>query len=160
MAEISPAGLADIEQIRRVIVLYSQLMDDLRFDAWRDLFTEDAEFWSIPGHHLPGGHEIGKIIGRDTIVTAIEGVERRMMESGGVIHFSASPVIDVAGDEAQAWWDFIIVHAKPSGNEFPFAGRYYADFARGEDGSWRFRRRISVRPGYPLPEGIARPPVR
>lgn len=160
MAEISAAALVEIEKIRRVIILYSQLMDSLRFEEWSDLFTDDAEFWSIPGHHLPGGHEISKIVGRDTIVTAIEGVERRMMESGGVIHFSASPVIDVEGDRAQAWWDFIIVHAKPSGNEFPFAGRYYSDLVRGTDGRWRFSRRISVRPGYPLPEGITPPPAR
>jgi hypothetical protein len=160
MAEITAGTLVDIEHIRRVIILYSQLMDELRFGEWRDLFTEDAEFWSIPGHHLPGGHEIAKIVGREAIVTSIEGVERRMMESGGVIHFSASPVIDVDGQRAKAWWDFIIVHTKPSGNEFPFAGRYYADFAKGGDGRWRFSRRISVRPGYPLPEGIARTPGR
>lgn len=160
MAEITPETLVEIEKIRRVIILYSQLMDSLRFAEWSDLFTPDAEFWSIPGHHLPGGHEISKIVGRDAIVAAIEGVERRMMESGGVIHFGAAPVIDVDGGRAKAWWDFIVVHARPSGNEFPFSGRYHADFMKGADGLWRFSRRISVRPGYTLPEGIAPPPAR
>lgn len=160
MPEVTAASLVEIEAIRRVIVLYSHLMDDLRFDDWRDLFTEDAEFWSIPGHHLPGGHEIAKIVGREAIVTSVEGVERRMNETGGVIHFSAAPVIDLMGEKAKAWWDFIIVHAKPAGNEFPFAGRYYADFRKGTDGRWRFQRRISVRPGYPVPEGIDPSPSR
>lgn len=160
MAETDIAALAGIERVRRVIVLCSQLMDELRFEEWRDLFTEDAEFWSIPGHHLPGGHEISKIVGRDTIVAAIKRVEKRMLESGGVIHFSASPVIDIDGNTARAWWDFIIVHAKPSGTELPFCGRYYADFVCGDDGRWRFKRRISVRHGYPLPAGIAPTPVQ
>jgi hypothetical protein len=158
MAELH--ALQDIESIRRVIVLYSQLMDEMRFAEWSDLFTEDAEFWSIPAHHLPGGHEIMKIAGRDRIVATIEGVERGMLAAGGVIHFSASPVIDVDGATAKAWWDFIIVHAKPTGTELPFCGRYYADFLKGGDGRWRFTRRISVRPGYPLPAGIAPTPGR
>ena len=153
----TPQQLAEIELIRRAIVQYAHLMDYCRFDEWAELFTEDAEFWSIPGHHLPGSPEIAKIVGRAAIVEAIEGVERRMQTHGGVIHFGGSPVIDVDGDTALAWWDFIIVHAKPSGNEFPFSGRYYADFVRS-GGRWRFTRRISVRPGYPVPEGIVRTP--
>jgi hypothetical protein len=160
MADAGQQALQDIESIRRVIVLYSQLMDELRFAEWSDLFTESAEFWSIPGHHLPGGQEIMKIVGRDQIVSTIEGVERRMLEAGGVIHFSASPVIDLHGDTARAWWDFIIVHAKPTGTELPFCGRYYGDFLRGGDSRWRFTRRISVRPGYKLPAGIVPTPGR
>jgi len=160
MAELDTNTLADVECIRRTIILYSQLMDDMRFEEWADLFTEDAEFWSIPAHHLPGGQEIMKIVGRNRIVETIKGVEQKMIAQGGAIHFSASPLIDIHGMTAKAWWDFIIVHAKPEGTELPFCGRYYSDFAKGVDGRWRFTRRISVRPGYPLPEGIVPTPPR
>lgn len=155
---ISIQRLADVEAIRRTIAQYAQLMDDGRFDEWADLFAQDAEFWSIPGHHLPGGHEIAKIIGRETIVASISSVQNRMKEAGGVIHFGGSPIVEVEGDAARAWWDFIVIHAKPSANEVSFAGRYYANFAR-QGGRWRFKRRISVRPGYPVPAGIARTPA-
>ena len=45
----------DIEAIRRLIALYGQLLDDRRFEAWGELFCEEAEFLSIPGSALPGG---------------------------------------------------------------------------------------------------------
>lgn len=157
MPEITQEKLVEIELIRRTIIQYSHLMDSCRFEEWRDLFTEHAEFWSIPGHHLPGGHEISKIIGREAIVKAVREVERRMAEAGGVIHFSASPIVNVDGETANAWWDFIVVHAKPEGTTLPFCGRYYAEFVK-EGGRWRFRKRVAVRPGYPIPASLVSSP--
>lgn len=155
-AEENP--LAEIERIRRTIVLYAHLLDDARYDDWAQLFTEDAEFWSIPGHHLPGGQEVFRIQGRAAIVESVRSVNEKMGADGGVIHFGGAPIVALDGDRARAWWDFIVVHAKPASNEVSFAGRYHADFVLS-GGVWRFRRRISVRPGYPLPEGLDLPPA-
>jgi 3-phenylpropionate/cinnamic acid dioxygenase small subunit len=157
MPDIGVKTLVEIERIRRVIAQYGQLMDDHRFQEWGSLFTEDAEFCSIPGQHLTDGQGIAKIIGREAIVASVEKVARAMREAGGVIHFGGNPIIDVDGDHARAWWDFIVVHARPQATELPFCGRYFAELEKRE-GRWRFRRRVSVRPGYPLPSDIAPTP--
>ena len=34
----------DIEGIRRLVFIYSELLDDWRLDEWQDLFTDDAVF--------------------------------------------------------------------------------------------------------------------
>lgn len=155
----TPAALADIEAIRRVIALYGQLLDDGRFDAWGDLFTEDAEFASVPGGHMPGAPAVASYTGRKAIIEAASAIQKEVWAESPVIHFGGNPVIDVAGDRAKAWWDFLVMYLKPGGTEIAHAGRYYADLVR-QGGRWRFQRRISVRPGHPLPEGLARTPAR
>lgn len=156
MPETSPA---DLEAIRRTIALYGQLLDDGRFDAWGDLFTDDAEFASVPGGNLDGEGGIATFVGRAAIVAVVAGAQRAMRAEGGVIHFGGNAVIDVAGDEARAWWDFLVMHLKPGGTEISHAGRYHADLVR-QDGRWRFRRRVSVRPGHARPHGVAETPAR
>jgi hypothetical protein len=60
MPDLDGETLVEIERIRRVIAQYGQLLDDLRFEEWGALFTEDAEFCSIPCQHLATGHGIAK----------------------------------------------------------------------------------------------------
>ena len=154
MPDVTLATLGELEHIRRVIVQYGQLLDDGRFEEWGALFAEDAEFWSIPGDHLPGG---GRIRGRMEIVRSVAAVGERLQAQGRLIHFGGSPIIDVDGVRARAWWDFVVVQTGPVGAEIPFSGRYYADLVRTGE-RWRFCRRVSVRPGHCLPEGIAPAP--
>ncbi len=157
MSDVDVRNLVEIDRIRRVIAQYGQLLDDHRFEEWGALFKEDAEFWSIPGQHLAQGDGIAKLAGRTAIVASVAKVSREMSEAGGVIHFGGNPIIDVDGDRAHAWWDFIVVYAKPQGTELPFSGRYFAELEK-HGGRWRFRRRVSVRPGYSVPPGVARTP--
>jgi hypothetical protein len=157
MSDLDVQILVEIDRIRRVIAQYGQLLDDHRFHEWGALFMEDAEFWSIPGQHLAHGDGIAKLTGRTAIVASVEKVTQDMREAGGVIHFGGNPIIDVDGGRASAWWDFIVVHVKPEGTELPFSGRYFAELEK-QDGRWRFRRRVSVRPGFPLPSGVTPTP--
>lgn len=150
---------ADLEEIRRVILLYGQLLDDARFDAWAELFTEDAEFISIPGGHLRGGGERSVVKGRRNIVEVVSESQRKGLAEGGVLHFGGSPVIDLFGDRAKAYWSFMVFYVAPGSIETRHAGRYHADLVRS-GGRWRFERRISVRAGHPLPEGMEPSPER
>ena len=141
--------LNDIDSIRRIIVLYGQLLDDGRFEEWGGLFTDDAYFLSVPSGHLPPGAEAG-FRGRQTIV---EQVGRKVNGQRGKLHFGGHPVIDIDGHSAYAWWDFIVVQASETGNPTTHAGRYYAKF-RKENGAWRYSERISVRAGEPRPDFV------
>ena len=143
----------DFEAIRRLIALYGQLLDDLRFEAWSELFCEEAEFLSIPGSALPGGGAAVSLQGRAVIVKTVSAVQEQLAAMHPVVHFGGNPVIDVTGDRANAWWDFLVMYLKPGGTEIAHAGRYYADIVR-RDCHWRFLRRVSVRPGYLSPSGV------
>ena len=149
----------DIEAIRRLIALYGQLLDDRRFEAWGELFCEEAEFLSIPGSALPGGDAAVSLQGRAVIVATVSAVQEQVAAAHPLIHFGGNPVIDVAGDRARAWWDFLVMYLKPGGTEIAHAGRYYANIVR-RDGRWRFVRRVSVRPGHAWPPGVEPTPER
>ncbi|MBM3346425.1 MAG: nuclear transport factor 2 family protein [Betaproteobacteria bacterium] len=146
----------DLEAVRRVIALYAHLLDDGRFAEWGQLFAEDAEWISLPGLYKPGATKPGAWIvrGRDEIVRQVSETTRglRTAESRGM-HFGGHPVIDIQGDRANAWWDFIIAHITPGALEVTATGRYYARFER-QGGRWRFVRRVSVQQGAELPPGL------
>lgn len=152
--------LRDIEEVRRCIALYAQLLDDGRLDDWADLFTEAAEFWSVPGTHLPGAPEVARLHGRQAIVAAVGAVRADMRsDGGGAIHFGGVPLVEITGDTARAWWDFLILHTGGGPAAIPFCGRYAARLVRGDDGNWRFTRRISVRAGHDAPPEVDTPPL-
>jgi hypothetical protein len=56
-------------------------------------------------------------------------------------HLALNNIIDVDGDTASAWSDFIVVQSGPAGGTIARAGRYEDTFAK-VDGSWRFARRV------------------
>jgi 3-phenylpropionate/cinnamic acid dioxygenase small subunit len=146
----------DLDAIRRVMTLYAQLLDDGRFDEWGQLFTDDAEWISLPGLYAAGATKPGAwtIHGRAEIVRQVSEATRglRTAESRGM-HFSGQPVIDVQGDRAAAWCDFIIMHITPEKLEATATGRYYARFER-QGGRWRFSQRVSAQQGAVLPAGL------
>lgn len=148
----------DLEELRRVISLYGPLLDDGRFDEWSQLFAEDAEWISIPGIYGPQGTspKTWTVRGRDQIVAQVSSFTEPLRKSGSVrgLHFSGPPVIDVQGNRANAWWDFIIMHITPSAITPSNTGRYYARFEK-QGGRWRFTQRVSVQHGADLPAGLA-----
>jgi hypothetical protein len=73
-----------------------------------------------------------------------------------VIHFGGNRSSTSSGRRAGVV-GFIVVHVRPQGTELPFSGRYFAELEK-HGGQWKFRRRVSVRPGYPLPPGITQTP--
>jgi hypothetical protein len=130
------------ESIRRLVALYTQLLDDQRFEDLSQLFTHDGVLpWD--GQTFTGPEEI------------VRGLPSTQPPKPGLIrHFVFSPVIDVDGDEARAWSDIIVSLVPAEGPaEMSFVGRYHDRF-RYEDGRWRVAGHITVRTGDPVPDGV------
>lgn len=92
--------------------------------------------------------------GRNEIVKHVSEATKglRTPESRGM-HFSGSPVIDVNGDKANVWCDFVIVHITPARLETTATGRYYNKLEKS-GGRWRFSQRVSAQQGAVLPPGL------
>lgn len=146
----------DYEAVRRTISLYSQLMDQGRFDEFGELFTEDATSTSIAGTINPVSWTAH---GRADIVANTRNIVGKLLEQGDVIHLAANPVIDVDGDSAKAWWDVVVLQITPSGFTPLRSGRYQARFVRCKD-RWLVSQRTLLQCGGTAPEGFERvPPV-
>jgi len=140
----------DEQAIRRLIMLYSQLLDDCRWDEWAELFSEDAVF-SVWGE----SH-----VGRDAILAAISGIQPEMPGK----HVAFATVLDVDGDQALAWTDFVALADNGPGQWgrsyiIATAARYYDRIVR-DDGRWRFARREIRMAGDPLPDGAVPTPAQ
>jgi hypothetical protein len=137
------------DAILRLITVYGQLLDDGRWDEWGELFTEDAVF-TVWGQVFSG---------RQEIVKAISGMQPEFPGK----HVSFATVVDVAGDRALAWTDFVTLADTGPGQwgrsyVLATAARYYDRLAR-DGGRWRFARRDIRNAGEPLPDGAAPTPA-
>jgi uncharacterized protein (TIGR02246 family) len=137
--------MSDREDIRRVIALYAQLIDDKRFAEWGDLFTADARF-------VARGEAIE---GREHIVSSISS----MMAAASTKHLTATPVVDlVEAGHALAWTDATTFAKGDGGIAAVTLARVYDELRRGDDGRWRISSRVIVQTGDPLPEGVTPSP--
>jgi hypothetical protein len=132
--------------ITRTMSLYSHHLDDLRLEAWGELFCEDGT-WAFGAF---------KFVGRRAIVEGVGAMEPK--SPGLVKHLSFAPVIDVDGDEAYSWADAIAFTVSAEANTVVAVGRYF-DVMRREDGRWRFFSRLFVPSGEPVPDGVRRSPA-
>jgi uncharacterized protein (TIGR02246 family) len=142
--------MTDEEAVRRLITLYSQLLDDGRLDEWAQLFTEDAVF-SVWGRTYEG---------RAAIRDGIGGMQP---EHPGK-HVAFATVVDLDGDTARAWTDFVAVADTGPGEwgrsyAIATAARYHDRLVRA-DGRWSFRERHIRMVGDPLPPGAVEAPAR
>jgi hypothetical protein len=147
--------MSDIDQIRRTIALYAMLLDDFRSDEWADLFTEDAAWISNTGiYETTDGPPITEATGRAAIVRIGEDFARQVGKAEArSLHFNSTPLIDVTGTNATAWWDFMVLHTTKDGFSIRATGRIYAEFVK-QDGVWRFAKRVNVRSGGVMPAGL------
>jgi hypothetical protein len=139
----------DDYSIRRLMAVYSQLIDDGRWDEWGELFTEDAVF-TVWGQAY---------LGREEIVRAISGMQSGLPGK----HVAFATVVELDGDRALAWTDFLGVADTGPGQwgrsyGIASAARYYDRLTR-HDGRWRFSRRDIRNAGEPLPEGAVPTPA-
>ena len=134
----------DFAQIRRLVALYAQLLDSGRLADWGELFTADATL-TVHGRTYRGRAEIVREIGGMQ-----PGPDRP------VKHLLLPPVIDLAqGDDALAWTDMTVFATGPDRQvAIATMGRYHDRLLR-VDGRWRFRERVLVFAGEPLPAGVA-----
>ena len=49
-AAFSPGFVPALRDVEQFVYREARLLDERRFDAWRDLFTEDGDYWA-PTHH-------------------------------------------------------------------------------------------------------------
>ena len=122
-----------IHAIQETIILYGQLLDDLRMEEWGQLFTDDA-VWAMPGFVFEG---------REAITKGVRAMEPE--RPGFVKHLAFSPVIRLDGkDRARAWTDLLFLTR--DGLEDPWkvaiAGRYCDELVAAEAG-WQFALRVA-----------------
>jgi len=153
--------MTDIDQIRRTIALYAMLLDDFRADEWADLFTDDAVWISNTGiYETPTDSPLTEARGREAILSIGREFARNVgATEAKSLHFNSTPLIDVSGTTANAWWDFIVFHADKTGFTIRATGRIYAEFVKQDD-VWRFTKRTNVRSGGMMPPGLAPVPAR
>ena len=135
-----------LEEIRRLLAIYGQLLDSKRIEEWSQLFTEDAVF-DVWGQTWRGRKAIA------------EGIGGMQPDTPGK-HVVLSPVIDLQdADHARAFTD---LSAFASGQDGAITiatiGRYHDELVR-QAGRWRFARRVVVMAGEATPDGVADSPA-
>jgi hypothetical protein len=137
--------------IERVLVLYAQLLDDLRFDEWGELFCEDAS-WTATWGGVTQRFET-----RTEIVANLREIEPK--KAGAVRHCPVAPIIDIEGDVAYSWSDAIMFTIEDGANAVVSVGRYH-DILRRADGRWQFYQRVFVPSGDSVPAGVRPSPAK
>jgi hypothetical protein len=133
--------LEDERAILDTLHRYGQMIDYRLDRAWADLFTPDGEFLCVD--HT--GKEIIRERGREALAKwarDFAGGETRLMK-----HCVIAPVITVDGNTAkvESYFSNLVENEDRYGApHIRFMGRYSDEMARGEDGKWRFRQRVST----------------
>ena len=123
------AALTDIEEIHQLKARYFRLLDTRQWDAFAQVFTEDAEM----DVRDDAGEAYGLVKGRDRIVAAI-----RSGLSGAIsVHHGHTPEIELGtGGEARGWWAMADEVRFPDGTGFRGTG-HYEDRYRKTAAGWR-----------------------
>ncbi|HEV7854918.1 MAG TPA: nuclear transport factor 2 family protein [Mycobacterium sp.] len=130
----------DYEEIRRVVALHAQLLDERRWTELAALFCTDGV--------LPWGGKTYR--GRKEIIEGLPGTQPEIPHR--IKHFVYAPVIEIDGDEARAWSDVIVSLVPEAGPaEMSFVGRYHDHLCR-QNGRWLLFKHITVKTGDPLPD--------
>lgn len=117
----------DLEAIKQLKARYFRLMDTKQWEAWGDLFTEDAEMQSSPDPEE-------RFVGRDEIVSKV----RHYLADAVTVHHGHTPEIEIRGDRAAGIWamdDYVDLRELVLRG----SGHYHEEYAR-EEGRWRIRR--------------------
>jgi len=132
----------DYEAIRNLLALYCHHMDDGKYDAWSELFTEDGVWGSAK-----------PLVGRTALRKFIESYPAAIRQVSK--HLTTNSVIDVTGETAEAVSDFVVVRRVRTGAIVVRGGRY-TDKLIKKDGRWLFARRdITSTAWHPPAEGIS-----
>ena len=123
-----PGPVTDESDIRRLLAMYCQLIDDGRFDEWIELFTADIEFVVM------GMHKIGHAELRGFIEPSQQADARGK-------HMISEPWIEIeSNSRATATTDFAWVSKQGAVGQ---AGRYYDTIVK-QTRHWQFQRREIV----------------
>ena len=119
------------DAIRDLMYMYCYRMDAGEFDAWAELFTVDGVFEPAPDQECHGRVAIRDYIG-SVLSDKGDGPSRK--------HLTINPVITLAGDEANAISNVLVVLGFGNDISIGLAGRY-EDHVIFQGGNWRFKRR-------------------
>ena len=137
----NPATLADIEAIRQLKARYFRLMDQKRWDDWRDVFVENVEIRTPDDTG-----DANPIVGRDQFVDGL----RTILAPVITIHHGHMSEIEVDGDTASGVWSMEdhLFWPPESGLGHMWGTGWYEETYRRDHGSWRiatlYLRRIRV----------------
>jgi 3-phenylpropionate/cinnamic acid dioxygenase small subunit len=123
----------DVGQVRRLLALYCQLMDDRRYPEWSQLFTEDG-IWALGGKEYRGPSETQAYM--DQLLR--DRPQRRTK------HVNTNLFIELDGAHGRVTSDYAMLATEPEGAPWTVIamGRYFDRVARKPDGSgWQFTER-------------------
>jgi hypothetical protein len=132
--------LEDERAILDTLHRYGQTIDLGQAQAWAELFTEDGIFLCIDRF----GAVILREQGREALaqwVRDFKAGETLLMK-----HCVIAPVVTIAGDTAEVvsqYANLVENQDRYAPPHIRFTGSYRDLFAKGGDGKWRFRQRIS-----------------
>lgn len=134
--------LSDIEAIKQLKARYFRLLDQKRWDEWRDVFVPDVEIRTPDDTGDPA-----PIVGRDAFVDGL----RAMIDAVPTVHHGHMPEITVDGDTASGVWameDHLFWPPEFGLGHMWGTGWYEETYLRCDDGAWRiasmYLRRIRI----------------
>ena len=132
--------MSEEDGIRRTLAQYCQYCDDGRFDDLADLFAKDAVYRVMDQTH-EGREQIKAFMAK------AQPPERRGKHvcGGSLIE------IDVSGEQARAFTDYVFVAPADEGLNVTSVGRYHDRFVKDGD-RWLFAERAIVFMGGDPPE--------
>ena len=128
MATADSRALADELAIQALVARYCHAVSGRDDEAWAACWADDAE-WSV----------LGKTVrGREAILAHYLAIVSGLRF---VVQVAASPVIELAGDEASGRWLMSETLQTTDGRAAVNLGVYLDRYRRERDGAWRFGRR-------------------
>ena len=128
MAAADPRALADELAIQALVARYCHAIADRDDETWAACWADDAE-WRVLGK---------TVCGREAILAHYLGIVTGLRL---VVQVAASPLIELAGDEASGRWLMSETLQTTDGRAAVNLGRYLDRYRRERDGAWRFARR-------------------
>ncbi len=130
MDDLSPAQrLLELEAIKQLKARYFRLLDTKQWEAFAEVFTEDATFDVTDD----AGHEHGRLAGRETITAGI----RRLIDAASTVHHGHMPEIELTGPAtANGIWAMVDRVEFPSEGEpvgFRGYGHYHETYTKVAD---------------------------
>lgn len=122
--------IADELAVRELLAAYCHRVDDGLFDALVELFTPDGAF--VRGKRAYEGR---------AALLAFFGARQGTPEQRGR-HLTLNPEIAIDGRRARVLADFLYLRMIDGKITPVITGRYRDELVRGDDGRWRFARRV------------------
>jgi uncharacterized protein (TIGR02246 family) len=118
---------ADREAIQEVKARYFRFLDTKQWEAFAEVFTEDATMQSGPSGHPP-------VVGSSAIAAYVRASVERLV----TVHHGHMPEIGFTGpDTATGIWAMYDQLRGPEGFAMDGFGHYHETYRRGADGAWR-----------------------